>query len=43
MSEKFYNWLSRKYGFWPEKFEQLDKDFQESLINEYASIVCSYN
>ena len=42
MSEQFYNWLARKYGWSEETFEELDEEFQEVLICEYASIVSSY-
>ena len=42
MSERFYNWLARKYGFDRSEFTELDEDFQESLLREYASIVMSY-
>lgn len=45
MSEKFFDWLARKYGFGKEYFEQLEKDdpdFAELLIREYCSIASSF-
>ena len=42
MSEQFYNWLGRKYGWSEETFAELDEDFREVLIREYCSIVSSY-
>lgn len=42
MSERFYAWLSRKYGFDREIFAGLDEDFQDVLVREYVSIVTSY-
>lgn len=42
MSDRFFNWLARKYGWSEETFSKLDEDFRESLIREYASIVASY-
>lgn len=46
MSEKFFDWIARKYGIWKEYFEQLeedDPDFSESLVREFSSIASSYN
>lgn len=42
MDERFYNWLARKYGFDRTQLPELDEEFQEVLIREYCSIVCSY-
>lgn len=42
MSCRFYDWLSRKYGIWEEKFKELDPAVQENLIMEFAEIVASY-
>lgn len=45
MNENFFEWLGRKYGFWKEYFEQLEKedpDFAEKLVKEYCSIASSY-
>jgi len=42
MSEAFYNWLARKYGWGEETFQELNEEFQENLIREYASIRASY-
>lgn len=42
MSDKFYDWLVRKYGWSDETFVELDEDFQEALINEFSSIAASY-
>lgn len=43
MSDKFFNWLIRKYGWGREEWENdLDEEFQEKLICEYASIIASY-
>ena len=43
MSEAFYNWLARKYGWGEETFEALGEEFQEALIREYTSIRASYS
>lgn len=42
MSDKFYNWLARKYGWGEETFSNLDEDFQNVLVREYSSIASSY-
>ena len=43
MSDRFFDWLIRKYGWGREEWkEDLDEDFQEVLIREYASIAASY-
>lgn len=43
MSDKFFSWLIRKYGWGREEWENdLDEEFQEKLIREYVSIVTSY-
>lgn len=45
MSEKFYNWLCRKYGWGEAEFleiERNDPEFADSLFREYASIAASY-
>ena len=42
MSERCYNWLSRKYGWSDETFSELDEDFQNALISEFCSIAGSY-
>lgn len=42
MSDRFYNWLARKYGWGKETFSKLDEEFQEVLINEFSSIAASY-
>lgn len=42
MSDKFYNWLARKYGWGELTFSTLDEDFQETLVREYCSIAASY-
>ena len=42
MSDRFYNWTARKYGWGEETFAKLDEELQESLISEYASIAASY-
>lgn len=42
MNERFFNWLTRKYGWSEDTFSELDEEFQESLIQEYCSIVASY-
>lgn len=38
MSDKFFDWLSRKYGLWEAKFRELDDESRENLIREYCSI-----
>lgn len=42
MSDRFYDWLVRKYGWSDETFADLDEDFQEKLIGEFSSIAASY-
>lgn len=42
MSERFFHWLARKYGWGAEAYNQFDEDFQESLYREYLSICASY-
>jgi hypothetical protein len=42
MSERFYNWLARKYGWSDETFGELDEDYQNTLISEFCSIAGSY-
>lgn len=42
MSDRFIDWLARKYGWSDETFSELDEEFQNTLIYEYASIVASY-
>lgn len=42
MSDKFFEWLARKYGWSDETFVQLDQEFQDTLIREFASIAASY-
>ena len=42
MSDIFYDWLARKYGWSDETFADLDEEFQEMLINEFSSIAASY-
>jgi len=42
MDERFYNWLTRKYGWGEETFKELDEEFREVLVREYSSIVSSY-
>lgn len=42
MSERFYNWLARKYGWSDETFSELDEDFQNTLVKEFSSIAASY-
>lgn len=42
MSDIFYDWLARKYGWGEETFVELDEEFQEKLITEFCSIAASY-
>lgn len=45
MSELFYDWLSLKYGWGKEQYEEIerdDPDFAYSLFREYAEIAASY-
>ena len=42
MSDKFFDWLARKYGWSEETLSMLDEEFQETLVNEYCSIAASY-
>lgn len=42
MSDRFYAWLARKYGWSDETFAELGEDFQEKLIGEFSSIAASY-
>jgi len=42
MGERFYDWLTRKYGWGEETFKELDEEFREVLVREYSSIVSSY-
>lgn len=45
MSDAFYNWLRRKYGWGEETFLEIgedDPEFAESLVKEYCSIAVSY-
>ena len=42
MSDRFYDWLSRKYGWSDETFLELDEEFQDALILEFSSIAASY-
>ena len=43
MSEKFYGWLVRKYGWDEETFWEQEEDFREKLVAEYASIAASFS
>ena len=43
MNDRFFDWLIWKYGWGREGWEEdLDEDFQEVLVCEYASIAASY-